>query len=294
MEKEAIREELNKVREEIKSLKNDFFSKKDEKEKFFTEGEDYSNQINSLYDEIKQIEQENSLDKINEDLEAKKKDLDELSGKVKEAEEEFEKVKKNSSTSRDFKPVVKTMSSEKAMKEIKKLDTKLQTQVLSLEKESEITKKIAELKEMVEQSRGSATKTPTSDEFKKAKRNLNSIRRKYNNIEKKIRSLYKQIRLISKEKKKRYKEIDFLRDKKKKAFEEFRLNKKNYSGIGKDLKSLFKKEEDLLTQLGENPDQKKKKSDKEIKQKRKELEDKFMKKGGTLTTEDLLLFQTKK
>lgn len=286
MDKEAIREELKKVRAEIKDLKSVFSKKKDEKEEHFVKGEDYSNQINELYEEIKKIEQDNNLDVINQDLEVRKQEYDELKAKLDELELKFKTVKDSSATV--SKPAVKTISVEKAQSEIKKLDLKLQTQVLSLDKESELIRKIQDLKGQVSQVDGSSV---DNSEFKQVKKELNSIRRKFYGAERKIRSLYKQIRIISKEKKKRYKQIDDLRDLKKKSFEMFRSTKKGYSETGKDLKSLFKKEGELMSDLGESPVQRKKSMDKEIKKKRKEAEDRLMKKGGVLTTEDLMMFQ---
>ncbi|MCA9459164.1 MAG: hypothetical protein KC550_01300 [Nanoarchaeota archaeon] len=288
MDKEAIREELNKVREEIKGIRSSFSKKKVEKEDFFQKGEEYSNQINSLYEEVKHIESENNLDKINEELDAKKVEYDEIKGKLKELEEAFEKVRSTSKASVK-KPEIKTVSVEKAKKEVVKLELKLQTQVLSLDKESELIKKITEMKDMIAAQTGISSEG--SDEFKSVRKELRSVKRRYIVLEKKIRSLYKQIRLISREKKQKYKQIDELRELKKNSFESFRLNKKDYSKLGKDLKDLFKKEDEILSSLGESPVQKKKSFDKNIKIKQKEVEEKLMKKGGTLTTEDLLAFQ---
>jgi len=293
MDKEAIREELNKVREQIRSMKSDFSKKKNEKEAHFQKGEEYSIQINSLYEEVKEIENNSGLEKINKDLDERKVEYDEIKKKYDELNAKFSEVKSSSRPVR--KPEIKTVSADKAKKEISKLDLKLQTQVLSLEKEGELIRKIEELKEIAGTATGlsSDSDSDSSDEFKQVKKELNSIKRKYFNIEKKIRSLYKQIRLISKEKKKKYKEIDSLRDLKKQSFETFRTQKKDYSKVGGHLRELFKKEDDLLTQLGESPVQRKKSNDKNIRVKQKEAEDKLMKKGGVLTTEDLMLFQKK-
>ena len=293
MDKEAIRSELKTVQAEIKKVKSTFFNKKDEKEEFFSKGEEYSNQINALYEEVKKIEQEHHLDKINEDLDSRKEEFEKIKASVEEAEKAFQSVKKSSRTTTENRPEIRTISVDKAKKEIKSLDLKLQTQVLSLNKEQDLIKEITELKSIIDKHSGSSSIAENS-EIRDAKRELNSLRRKFNNYEKRIRSLYKQIRLISKEKKSRYKQIDDLRDLKKKAFEDFRINKKDYSAIGKDLKSLFKKEEEFLIELGESPVQKKKIAEKQIKEKRKEIEDKFMKKGHVLTTEDLLMFQSRK
>ena len=295
MDKEAIRDELNKVREQIKILKKDFSQKKINKEAHFTKGEEYSTKINSLYEEIKIIETENNLDKINKDLEAKKVEFEKFKAKLLDVEKEFKDIIKNSKT--EFKPKIRTVSVDKAKKDLKKLDLQLQTQVLSLDKESELIKKQEELKEFIDKH----NPTPEgSEEVIKAKKELNSIRRKFNNSERRIRSLYKQIRLISKDKKKKYKEIDSLRESKKKAFEEFRIHKKEYSLVSNNLKELFKKEEESMKELGETIPQRKKYSsngnnnfDKQIKAKQKEVEKKLMKKGGVLTTEDLMLFQKK-
>lgn len=287
MDKEAIREELNKVREQIRDLKKDFSKKKNQKEAHFSRGEEYSTKINSLYDEVKVIESEHDLEKINKELDLKKVEYEELKLKVIECEKNFKEVKSSSNPIK--KPEIKTVSVEKAKKDLKKLDLQLQTQVLSLEKESELIKKIEELKELIAKHSGETLES--SSEFGDAKKDLNSIKRKFNNVERRIRSLYKQIRLISKDKKKKYKEIDDLRDLKKKSYEEFRSQKKEYGSVGNDLKDLFKREDELLSELGESPSQKKRTFEKNIKIKQKEVESKLMKKGGVLTTEDLLLFQ---
>lgn len=289
MDKEAIRDELNKVREQIRELKKDFSKKKNQKEAHFVKGEEYSTKINSLYEEVKVIENDNNLEKINKELDQKKVEYEELKLKVAEFEEKFKQVK--SSSKQVKKPEIKTVSVEKAKKDLKKLDLQLQTQVLSLEKESDLIKKVDELKSLI--SKHSGETYGDSAEFNDAKKELNSIRRKFNNVEKRIRSLYKQIRIISKDKKKKYKEIDELRDLKKKSYEEFRSQKKEYGSIATTLKDLFKKEDEFLSQLGESPSQKKKTFDNNMKVKQKEVEAKLMKKGGVLTTEDLLLFQKK-
>lgn len=293
MDNEAIRVELNKVRDEIRKLKSEFLSKKNVKEEQFTKGEEYSDQINSLYEEVKKIESENNLEKINADLEAKKVEYEELKKQIEDISKSLKTSIHQDLSKVVKKPEIKTISVEKAKKELKSLDLKLQTQVLSLEKESELIKVINELKEIIN-SHGGNSSTIESAESKNLKKDVRTLKKKYFNVEKSIRSLYKQIRLISKEKKQKYKQIDDLRDLKKKSFEDFRENKKDYSGMSKELKNLFKLENDLLAQLGETPMQKKRVSDANLKVRQKELEDKLMKKGQVLTTEDLLFFQSKK
>lgn len=297
MEKEAIRAELKKVREDIKRLKKDFTSKRDVKEEHFSKGEEISSEINSLYETVKKIEEENNLEKINSELEEKKKEYEEFKEKLAHVEAEFKKYKTQKTPKQSQeKGSSKLISAEKAKKELKQLELKLQTQVLSLEKESQLSKEISHLKTIIENGPiGTTTSDDESSiEFKKVRKEFNTLKKKYINTEKKIRSLYKQIRLISKEKKKNYKRIDELRNIRKDAFESFRDIKKDYSNVGKELKDLFKKEEELLISLGEAPLQKKKVADSQIKKKQKEVEDMLLKKGATLTTEDLLAFQTRK
>jgi uncharacterized coiled-coil DUF342 family protein len=299
MDKEAIRTELNTVRAEIKNLKSDFSKQRNEKEDHFTKGEDYSTEIDTLYNEVKSIESEHGLDKINTELELMKKEYDELKPQLDTAEKNFTHVKKTSpriAPTSTSGPVVKTISAEKAKSEIKQLETSLQTQVLSLDKESGITKRITELKEIVGNQSSSPTTSDDSGssvEFKNAKKELFSIKKKFINVERRIRSLYKQIRLVSKEKKAKYKLIDELRAQKKASFDEFKIHKKSYTELGKTLKDLFKREEDILTELGEAPVQRKRTRDVELKAKQKEVESNFMTKGKTLTTEDLLMLQIK-
>jgi len=284
----AIREELKELQQKIKEFKNNFSKKRNSKESAYLKGEGFSKEINNLYAEVEEIENNNNLDKINQDLEKKLVERAELEKKIEEYEKEFREL--NERRVSQPKPKIKTISSEKLKKELKILEHKLQTQVLSLDKEAELVKKIEEIKNTIKTQ---FSRSEDGEVHVVTKKLLFKSRRKLDNIQKKIRSLYKQIRLINKEKKKKYKCIDELRVQKKEAFDSFKLSKKDYSQIGKELKELFTKEEELLSKLGEIPGDKKSKG-KEIKKKQKELEEKFLKKGQKLTTEDLLMLQAGK
>ncbi len=311
MENTAIREELKEIQTRIKDLKKDFFDKKKVKEDFFTSGEEFSEQINSLYQDVKKIEEENNLDIVNKELEESKSEYEEVKAKYEELKEKFENLiksrpRKKPTRSDDANQKVQRISPQKVQKQLQALELKVQTQVLSLDKEAEVAKEIAELKEIANSQQketqsveDDSNDTPEDTNFKNVKKEYYDLRKKYNTIEKKIRSLYKQIRLISKEKKQKYKTIDKLRDQKKQAFENFREHKKTYVDLGKELKDLFKKEEELLTELGEEVPQKKRRtfhqnSKAQDNRNQKAAEDMLMKKGATLTTEDLLALQKKK
>ena len=116
MDTEAIRAELKEVQQNIKDLKSSFSTKRDSKEEFFAQGEQYSEEINTLYDEVKEIEKENNLDKINEELDVKKVQYEELKTQLKEVETKFKNVKPDTTPR---KPVIKTISVDKAKKESK-------------------------------------------------------------------------------------------------------------------------------------------------------------------------------
>lgn len=303
MEEKAIRDELIEIQKRIKDLKKDFFEKKKVKEEFFTAGEEFSEQINSLYEDVKKIEQENNLDVVNKELEENKAHYDEIKDKYESLKKDFEnmiksKPKKKASSKEKSTDKTHRISPEKAQKQLQALELQVQTQVLSLDKEAEVARQITELKEIAQSQQKKEVREDNDDanedpNFKAVKKEYYDLRKKYNNIEKKIRSLYKQIRLISREKKQRYKEIDNLRDQKKEAFESFRVHKKSYIELGKELKDLFKKEEEMLSQLGEDAPVKKKRTNYRANNSKneKQVEDMLMKKGATLTTEDLLALQ---
>lgn len=292
MDNEAIRDELEKVRLEIRELKREFSKKRDEKESHFSKGKDFSKEIDALYDEVKKIEEESGLDKINEELESKKKECEVLKGRIDELESKFTQLRASSKKGEGGSFSKKRATIGKLKNELARLDMKLQVQVLSLKEESELIDKIKSLKREISEIVGVKTEGG-EDEFGNVKTQLKSVRRDFIEAERSIRSLYKKIRLISKEKKKRYKRIDEIKDEKKKTMDLFREHKKEYSKLGKKLKALFKKEEELMEKLGESPVNKKKEFDKIFKAKRREVEDKLMKKKGVLTTEDLLMFQRK-
>jgi len=273
---EAIQNELNEVQIKIKELKPKFRDLKKSKEEYYHKGEEYSKEIEKLYNEIEKIEKEKSLDKVNHDLNYYLSEEERLKKQILELEDLLKK-------SKEKRPKIKTTQLIRIKKEIKFLENKLQVEVLSLSKESEIINKIKHLKDkLLELGALSDTEKVSKKDFLKYKRQLEAV-------QKKIKSIYKKIRLINKEKKRIYKIIDELKIKRKNAFDNFRKVKEDYTKVSIDLKELFTKEEELFEKLGK-PLEKHSYLGK-LSEKRKELEEK-LKKGEVLTTEDLLSFQS--
>ena len=279
--------ELKKIQDEISVLKKDLFSKKEVKEKFFSQGENYFEQINKLYEEVKEIEKNHNLEELNLELKKSKENCEELKVELVSEEKNFEDIRINSkkNLNKNFK---KDIDSKKKLEEKEKLEFKLQTQVSTLKEEADINKKIQEIN-------CNLLETNKSDEYTSAKKKLNSIRKKFFLAEKEIRSLYKKIRLASKEKKVKYSQIKEIKVLKKNAYDEFRKIKKECLELSKNLQEKFENERKILEDLGENQPKEtiNRQLKHNIKKAQMEVEEKLSKKKE-LTTEDFLILQAKK
>ena len=286
LEEKSDLEELKKIKSEILVLKKDFLLNRQNKEKYFSQGEENSKKINDLYLEIKEIEKNHNLDELNSELKCVKEEFDSLKLTLDEKEKIFQNLNTYSKKMLDNK-IKGNFDSKKKLEEKKKLEFKLETHVSTLKEEADINKKIQEIDKEILEGLDFEDK-----DYGGAKKDLKLTKKKYFICEKRIRSLYKKIRLASKEKKAKYTLISEIKKDKKKDFENFRKFKKIYLEILKKLKEKFEEEKKFSKEVGGNSDFDNNKSE-SLRKAQKEVEEKILNQKE-LTTEDFLILQTKK
>ena len=263
---------LEDLKKSILELKNSFGKKRDEKEDKYALAISFSEEIKKEYDKIKKVEEEHNLKDLNDRLEKITEEKDELEKQILDIKKQIPRL---------------TKTEKNLLNKIKKIE--------DLVKENKDESKLSDLNNDLEKARlefkEEKDKRVLTEEDEKTKENYFNVRRKIFELTKESQLIYRQIRIASKSKKKIFKVIDDLKKKKEEAFDEFKNFKNEYNLISKKLKQLFKEEENLAKEFGIELGITKKR--KENKDKIKEIENKLLKEGGVLTTEDLIAFQSK-
>lgn len=289
-ERNKIIADLRRAKEEVIQIKIQLKKANFEKESWFkkkaavsTEIKDKINSVqelkkvrNSLTSEVK--ETKNKRDELNKKISDDVKLVNDLRKQIIPVEIPVYHKREN--------PVL-------LKKKIEAIETKIETEPMSFDKEQKLQKEIKQLKKKYQESQSVQT------EFE----NVKSKTKELNKLKKEANKFHKDMQKQARESQEKHeqliecsKEIDLLRDKEKEVHNKFMDQKQSYIAINEELKKkldeLNKIKETLEShdiQLEEFEQEKKKLS---LKEKTKEVKDKIRKGGKVkLTTEDLLIMQ---
>ena len=177
--------------------------------------------------------------------------------------------------------------------QIQGIETKLETEVMSFEKEKVLNKQIKDLKKQIE---GSQEITAVLNQVNAKKKELDQIRakaeQKHKNVQTKAHSSQeKHENLMASSK-----EIDALKLKEEEAYKHFFKYKGEFTEVNNQLKDKLQTLNKLTGKANQQNKAKKARKEnqqnKELKEKERDVEEKIKKKQK-LTTEDLLVFQGK-
>ncbi len=289
-EKKELFGKLNGLKKEISELKVSLNQVDEQKEKWFRDKEAFSRKIKDLIKEIREDKaKRNSLtDEVKKHKE-KRKELNEkskskISDILKINQKEKEVIRKHH--------IKGDPSAIRA--EMDRLELRIETEVMSFDKEKGIMKQIKGLKKRLDESNG-----------------LNSILSKKSDLSKEIdilkkeaKEVHKMIQIVAKESQVKHesiirgsKEIDELKKKEEEAFQKFIEFKKKFNEINDNLKDKLTEMGKINEKLGvykeESRKKRKEKEDRMLKNQADILNEKI-KKREKLTTDDLLMFQNLK
>ena len=283
-EKSDIKE-LNK---EIASLKTKLKEVNDDKEKWFKEKEELKKEMHVLIDKIKNVQKTNDPSEV----EKLKKERDTYNSEVRHLIEKINELKQEKLVFLKKHGVKE--DPENIKKNIEKIEEKIETEVLSIDRERKLMEYIRKMKKDYE----------SLGDVKLIDEKISEISKQIEDTKKKANDAHEKFKLALKEKKKWYKEffslskqINVIKKQQEKAFEMFISLKNSFLEVSKQLSvklHLAKKEKEKVVETK----QIKRKSKEEIEnkiveEKQKKVEEK-LKKGGKLTTEDLIVMQGNK
>jgi len=283
VDKKAILDEFKVKRKKISELRTQLNQINEEKESFYEKQLNAGKEIKSLITEIKVL----------------KKKRDDLTATVKESKAKKEKIvneiKKKISeitTIKKDKLAGGTKGNPVHLKrQIEDMETKIETEALSFDKEQKLMKKINELK----------NKFGEYGEVAKVLNSINAMSKEIDELKKKEKEFKKIVRKNARESQNEHekmielsKKVDELKVVESENYNKFIVQKKEFSVINrklKDMLSTFSKLKEGLDDIRIKKKKEKVEKDKLTIEDKKSKVNEKLKKGEKLTTEDLLIFQ---
>ena len=284
--KKELFKSLDKLRNEITSLKKDLNRFDNEKESSFYKKETFFNKIRKNIKIIKE-------NKIKRDA---------LTKKVKELKEQryvlSQETRKKISEFKKLNGIKKSLSSRLNISnpshikgEIDRIEVKLETEAMSFEKEKELSKKLRLLKKFLEEASAIIS---ILDKIKKLNSEIDSSKKNTNIVHNEIQKIAAESQELHEGLIKTSKEIDKLEIKEEEAFRNFITFKKKFNDINRGLEKKLTEMSRVMEKINqfrlEEEEKRKLEESMIIKIKEQEIEEKI-KTGKKLTTEDFLAFQ---
>ena len=278
--------ELDRLKSDVNSLRNGLNKADSDKESWYSGKEGISNSIREKIDAIKQSrEKRDSLTKKVRELKEKRTKLNDGLGKKVSGLVELKKQYA------DLTKRLKITDPAWIKTSIDSIESKLETEVMSFEKEKELSKKLKMLKKSLAEA---SAIIGTFDAVKKLNFEISSAKKESNSVHKEMQELAKESQALHEIVISESKNVDELNAKEEEAFSKFVEFKKLFSEKNRFLKEKLESMGKIRTEINkfqlEEDEKRKLEEAMLIKGKEQELEEKI-KSGRKLTTEDFLVFQ---
>ena len=284
--KKELFAELDKLRNEINSSRNELNRINDQKESWFRKKDDLSSTIRKNIAQIKENKKKrDSFTKNVKELKEKRNKLNE------ETREKISELKKLKVELKNLTKKSKIKDPQRIKGDIDQIEVKLETEAMPFEKEKELSKKLKLLKKLL----GEASATiNVLDKIKKLNSEIYTTRKNTDETHNEIQKLARESQKLHEDIIKNSKETDKIELREEEAFKNFVDLKKKFNTINNGLKeklSQMNKVRNKINQFKLEEEEKRKlKESMLIKTKEHEIEEKI-KTGKKLTTEDFLVFQ---
>ena len=273
------------LKKEIASLRIKLKEVNTDKEKWFKKKEDLKKEMHLLIDKIKDLQKSNDTSKVDQlKKERYNSEVKILIGRIKELKQEKETFLMKHGIKEDPEIIKKT---------IEKIEEKIETEALSVDKERRLMEQIKRMKKNYE----------ALGDIKILTAKIEEISKQIDENKKKANEYHEELKKALKEKKRWYneffslsKQITMIKKQQENAFAMFISLKDSFIDVSKQLGSklsLIKKEKKEIGDVKKEKEKRKEESElKLVEEKRKKVEEKI-KKGEKLTTEDFLVMQDK-
>ena len=280
MQKNELHESLQSARKEIESIRQSLNKINDEKESFFQKRQDAGRKIRELISEVKELRQKR--DALTSSVKDLKKGREELNTRLKGFSSELKTI--SSKKQEVLKKHKIKEDPAKIRTQIDRLEVKLETEVMSFEKEKQFNKQIKELRKRYHDVKDlDVVLGNFSEKSKEAYKVRDEAKKAHRDIQGRAGESQKfHEAMIAKSK-----EIDALRKEEDETNRNFMELKSRFTEINDQLKEKLKAAGDISSQLKEMSMDR----DERILRSKEQLVEEKIKKGEKLTTEDLLVFQ---
>lgn len=286
-EKKVLLAKLSQIRKEISDIRAKLNELDDQKEAWFKKKESYSNEIRQLIGEIKRYKSER--DRLTQEVKARKKKREELNSDVKTKVTALKELKKSGKDIAEKLNI--DIPPDQLLSRIRKLEEKIETEVMSFDAEKGIMKQLRELKKKLKSSDGI---TKLMEKISAAAQETTEARKTAQVVHEEIQRMANESQVAHEKILENSKKVDNLVAQEKDAFQKFKELKDQMAPINEGLHAKVSELQSLMDRLNQHKveakELKKEKDDIFIKTKGEEVEDK-LKRGKKLTTEDILIFQ---
>jgi len=285
--KKKLSAELEQKRKEISDLKQRLNQLNSTKEEWFSKKEEYRKQISVLIGDVKSSKEER--DKFTSTVKLTKKERDALNESIKIKTKQLTDLKLERDKVKQKNKI--DISPSRVREEIRGIEHKIETEVISFDKEKKLMEMIKKKKKQLMESGA------ISDVWDKIK----TLNKEIRDLHRKARSSHRVVQDLAKDSQNKHEhmihrstEIQELRKKEEEAFKKFVELKKEFTEQNNLLKEKLKDIGDIGGKLGEDSAEQRKERDiqtkKTIESKKQEVEEK-LKTRKKLTTEDILIMQ---
>lgn len=286
-EKKVLYGKFDELKKETSTLRNQLQSLQSRKESAFKKKNDISAKIRALIADIKGSRStRDEFTKQVADSKDRRKQLNE------ELRQKIEEAKKLNNERTDIMKKHKLQGDPAKLKEeIDHLERRVETEGLSFDKEQKVMKEIKEKKRLYDVAKKVST---VFDRLHELNKDISRLREKADETHRKVQTRANASQEKHEELLETSKEIDTLRSQEKEAIAACNDLKQQFTALNDQVKQKFTELDALREQIeGVRQDsrtQQRKQQEMTLREKQRVVEDKI-RKGGKLTTEDLLVMQ---
>ncbi|MBR9677294.1 hypothetical protein GOV04_04075 [Candidatus Woesearchaeota archaeon] len=289
-DKKKLRQDLQEAQRKVQALRKDLNKLGRVKEETFKKKEEQSNKIKELFDSIKRLKKERN--KLTDTVKVLKEKRQKFNEQIKN---NVVLLKKASADRQIFFEKFRfRVTPEKLKKEIDAIELKIETNVMSFDAEQKLMKAIKEKKKQYNEVK---SKSESFTDYKKLSRDVKNLKRDADSLHKDIQQKAELSQKKHEEAIGRSKEVEKLKLLEKTFYEYFLKQKKAFVKINDKLKeelSITSGVGEKLNQLHAKEAHKKEIAVKKIEREAEKSVDEKLRKGGKITTDDLLAFQAQK
>lgn len=280
-------QDISKINQDITSLKATAEKKHQEKEGWFTKQQAIKIEIYKAIDDIKAIKRE--LDQAKTVQQQLRTERDTYNQKTKELIAQIKILQQQ--TKIPAKKASSYLDAGKIKRTIERLDTKIETEALPLDREKKVMEQIKKLKKLLKENEGilqlHQQHQQLSREIQEARKKADDFHHQFEAAKKREQENYEKFRALTQK-------INDLKKLHEEAFQHFKALKGEYGALAREVKGKFQeKRKSYQTAKQQRERQEKQRKQQQLKvlaAKTKSVEEK-LKAKKKLTTEDLIAFQ---